>query len=423
MAESGSETEMERVKEGHGGGQQLLQTLYSELDKEREASATAASEALSMILRLQGEKAALKMEASQYQRMAEEKLCHTQEYLAGFEDMIYQKEMEIASLEFQVQAYRYKLLSLDCPDLGSCEPRFADKFLLQNKDLVTKGVTNGEIGVSGYVRRAQSLPLTQLDELYYRKSVAEMERFEILTPDSCPSIVERSNCCSSKPIEMLDEQIKEISDSKGSGEDRSKSLNGGSVVCHSRIQDHPDVVSPKSCGLSTVQDIFEIPEANQACQTRIKPQEKSIFEGENRLGKPDPVLIEPFKQHHKDVEQTRTKKASSCKSQKNKSSKVRKVKAVGSSTIPVQEQIDEIVAESQPFQQLCRATYQLEQNIDSIRQEISSAKVEEMKLLKEIQEQLNSIQSEMRSLKTEQRPKPDNSMFDLLQEAMVYFWF
>lgn len=426
MAESGSETEIKGVKEALGAGQQLLQKLYLELDKEREASASAASEALSMILRLQEEKAAMKMEASQYQRMAEEKICHAEEYLAGFEDMILQKEMEIASLEFQVQAYRYKLLSLGCPDLGPCEPRFADKFLLQKKDLVS----NGESGVSGKVRRAKSLPPTQFDELYDREDAAEMETFEILKPDCYPSIVEHPNRCSWEQIDVLDEQIKEISDSKGSSEDRSESSNVGTVVCPSRSRDKPDEfrgvkpdVSPKCSSSSSVQDIFEIPEANldfKACRTQIQLQKNLNFEGENRLGNPDPVPIEPFKLHHKD-EQTRAKKASSYKSQKNKSSKLRRGKAIGSGTTPARQQIDEIVAESQPFQQLCHIIEKLEQNKSSARQEISDTGVGE--LLKDIQEQLNSIQSEMKSLQIKQRPAQKNSLFDLLQEAMLHCWF
>lgn len=50
-----------------------LQNVYAELDVEREASATAASEALSMILQLQEEKAKMQMETSQYKRIMEER--------------------------------------------------------------------------------------------------------------------------------------------------------------------------------------------------------------------------------------------------------------------------------------------------------------------------------------------------------------
>ena len=94
--------------------QQLLEKLYAELDEEREASATATSEALDMILRLQGEIAVVKMEARHYKRVAEEKIGHAEASLEAFEELMYQKEMQIASLEFQVKAYRHKLMSLGC---------------------------------------------------------------------------------------------------------------------------------------------------------------------------------------------------------------------------------------------------------------------------------------------------------------------
>lgn len=100
--------------------QQLLQKLYVELDEERDASATAAREAMDMILRLQGEKAVVEMEASQFKRMAEEKIGHAEATLEAFEELLYEKEMETASLKFQLQAYKDKLVSLGC-DLNASE--------------------------------------------------------------------------------------------------------------------------------------------------------------------------------------------------------------------------------------------------------------------------------------------------------------
>lgn len=125
----GGNGETSGVRETMWAQQELLQKISQELDAEREASSSAASEALSMILRLQGEKAALEMEASQYKRMAEEKMTHAETSLALFEDLIYQKEMEIASLEFQVQAYRCKLLSVGCSDPAVSENRFPENLI------------------------------------------------------------------------------------------------------------------------------------------------------------------------------------------------------------------------------------------------------------------------------------------------------
>ena len=97
------------LKETLNEQQELLQKLYNELDVERESSATAADETLTMILRLQAEKSAMEMEASQYKRIAEEKICHTQEILETFQEAIYNKEIQIASLEFQVQTYSFRV--------------------------------------------------------------------------------------------------------------------------------------------------------------------------------------------------------------------------------------------------------------------------------------------------------------------------
>ena len=55
------ETDITALTEALKSQQHLLQKLYADLDQEREASSTAADEALSMILRLQGEKSAVKM--------------------------------------------------------------------------------------------------------------------------------------------------------------------------------------------------------------------------------------------------------------------------------------------------------------------------------------------------------------------------
>ncbi|GER39514.1 hypothetical protein STAS_16141, partial [Striga asiatica] len=132
--------EMSFLKETLCAQQNLLQKLYSELDAEREASATAASEALNVILRLQGEKAAVKMEAEQYKRLAEEKMCHAEESFAIIEDIIYQKELELAALDYQVQSYRYKLISLGCPDpaSSSVDLKFPQNLLQRSDSLSGK---------------------------------------------------------------------------------------------------------------------------------------------------------------------------------------------------------------------------------------------------------------------------------------------
>ncbi|KAG2244997.1 hypothetical protein Bca52824_093183 [Brassica carinata] len=105
---------------------EVIERLQDELNAEREASATSASEALSMILRLQGEKAELAREAGQYKRIAEEEMSHAETWFAHLEDFIHQKELVITALEYQVAAYRSQLLSLGYSDLSSLDVKLQE---------------------------------------------------------------------------------------------------------------------------------------------------------------------------------------------------------------------------------------------------------------------------------------------------------
>lgn len=91
--------------------QQTIQELNAELEEERNASASATTEAMSMILKLQREKAEAQMEARQYKRFAEEKMAHDQQELLAFEDLLYKRDQVIQSLNFEVQAYKHRLMS------------------------------------------------------------------------------------------------------------------------------------------------------------------------------------------------------------------------------------------------------------------------------------------------------------------------
>ncbi|XP_029130568.1 probable myosin-binding protein 5 [Cajanus cajan] len=83
-----------------------LMALYMELDEERSASAVAANNAMAMITRLQAEKAAVQMEALQYQRMMEEQAEYDEEALQASNDMLIKREEEIKALEAELEVYR-----------------------------------------------------------------------------------------------------------------------------------------------------------------------------------------------------------------------------------------------------------------------------------------------------------------------------
>ncbi|XWS47238.1 hypothetical protein CRYUN_Cryun14cG0135400 [Craigia yunnanensis] len=80
--------------------------LYLELEKERAAAASAADEAMAMILKLQADKALIEMEAMQYQRMIEEKFAYDEEEMNILKEILVRREKENHLLEKEVEAYR-----------------------------------------------------------------------------------------------------------------------------------------------------------------------------------------------------------------------------------------------------------------------------------------------------------------------------
>ncbi|XP_021899327.1 myosin-binding protein 7 [Carica papaya] len=453
------------LKETLQAQQELLQTLYTELDVEREASSSAASEALSMILRLQGEKAALTMEASQYKRMAEEKMCHAETSLALFEELIYQKEMEIASLEFQVQAYRCKLLSLGCSDPGVGENKFPENLMLQTNDALF-----GETGAgSNMVRRLQSLPPLQIDDSMDKKITVGSDKSLCPSPDIIPDkeVIDQTIDISKKSsdispagdlnsyweqIKKLDERVREISDFKDARIDRnpmvkrdSRSRMLLSHVSTSILESTRDEIATNlekvknferfskseafdnPASSSNVYDIFEVPQAekrNNSLAVEKKGRDKSAFKLEDRLGKPDLATDDIFEPHVKDdTESLKTvllstnneKRLSFPKPPRDGASADRKRDLIHA-TINISEYQSEL-------QQLNRRVQQLEGKRTTTRNEINEEGQDELNLLKEIREKLNSIQSEMRSWKMKEKTPPiDDSSLHLVQEAMLYFW-
>ncbi|CAI9779812.1 unnamed protein product [Fraxinus pennsylvanica] len=99
------------LRETVSSQQQTIQDLIVELEEERNAASSAANEAMSMILRLQREKAEIQIEAKQFKRFVEEKMVHDQQELLALEDLLYKREQSIQSLTCEVQAYKHRMMS------------------------------------------------------------------------------------------------------------------------------------------------------------------------------------------------------------------------------------------------------------------------------------------------------------------------
>ncbi|EFJ35078.1 hypothetical protein SELMODRAFT_438396 [Selaginella moellendorffii] len=93
-------------KEALKGEREEIESLYYELEQERNAAAVAANESMAMITRLQEEKACLLMEARQYQRMVEEKAFHDHKAITILKEMLLKREAEKTVLEEEIEIYR-----------------------------------------------------------------------------------------------------------------------------------------------------------------------------------------------------------------------------------------------------------------------------------------------------------------------------
>ncbi|OMO60657.1 hypothetical protein CCACVL1_23977 [Corchorus capsularis] len=100
---------VEKLKSALKTERKALNALYSELEEERSASAVAANQTMAMINRLQEEKAAMQMEALQYQRMMEEQSEYDQEALQLLNELMIKREKEKAELEKELEIYRRKV--------------------------------------------------------------------------------------------------------------------------------------------------------------------------------------------------------------------------------------------------------------------------------------------------------------------------
>lgn len=462
-----SEAEVSALKETLCVQQQLLQKLYNELDEEREASATAASEALSMILRLQGEKAAVKMEAEQYKRLSEAKMCYAEESLAIIEEFIYQKEMEVAALDYQVQAYRYKLLSMGFVDPGVGEIKFPENILQINETLA------GEASIQNLGRR-NSVPHL----LKYKKVVHEKESFMITETNSNGKITEEHNNKSSdsdrridnatpgdinsywEQIRKLDVRVKEIAGgnntnfknemrspssissrpstgslcdpsslrnetrspspqlSTGNGYDTNKVCVENEIDLIKRPTDLPKngVAVDCSCPPS-VHDVFEVPQVDKnlrSCESSTKDRRKTLHHGSESLES------DGYSCHSKlcnKDEQEWLKKLLQSNHRENELCKPSEIADIDCRLSIVQTSTN--VSESRPRSNQLNIRSEI---IEIERPSAPTNREEEIKLLKDIKEKLNSLHDEVRSMKIKKHHTQDDPSFHLLAEAMIYFW-
>ena len=153
---------------------ETMAALYSELEEERNSSATAASEALAMISRLQEEKAAVQMEARQFQRMVMEKAMYDQEAIEVLKEILAKREEERMALEEEMRLYRDRLEALLMEERDSADRAGRDHVPM----LLLEGTTLDEKAASPKFERTK-LP-TMVERISPNARLAKDEEAEFL---------------------------------------------------------------------------------------------------------------------------------------------------------------------------------------------------------------------------------------------------
>lgn len=151
MAEVEDEEEVSALREALRQQTLAVEKLRAELEEERQAASSGADEALAMILRLQAEKGAARMEAEQSRRVAEERIQHDEDSLAFLKAVVFHQDMEISSLNHRLLA-----VCASNDPYASAAAEDGAVYLPWLRPMAKNGVPS---------RRNASLPAARLEEL------------------------------------------------------------------------------------------------------------------------------------------------------------------------------------------------------------------------------------------------------------------
>ncbi|KAL0915529.1 hypothetical protein M5K25_015955 [Dendrobium thyrsiflorum] len=406
-----AEAEVIALKEALYKQAQSIQELSAELEEERKAAASGVDEALSMIFRLQEERAMEKMEASQYKRMAEAKMIHAEESLAFLKETILEKEIEIAALKFQLQSYRQNMIRVG---ISNSDVKEAKMFESLNNTLLKVRGSNDRF------RRHISMPSCWFDSSNLGIDIIDMN--ESLIP-SVPSPWSETGECSKQlseqrieffPNKSIIEEVSSNSESQEVKEDLSLKLNNEERVISPLFNTKLESIQINSkcshCSLScsylekdstgeNIQDIYEIPNSNYdgatnescksgSCKTSIGAMQKVLIEslGEDLTNRP------PMK-----------------------------YPTIGKGVSMNSLQGCEITGCHSDVEELKQRVQKLENDQWVMKEEESKRNNEQLNLLKQIREQLNMLQSQTKVPKRKQLSRQDEILLVSITEAMLSF--
>lgn len=198
--------------------------LYIELDKERNAAASAADEAMAMILRLQEEKASLEMQARHNQRVIEEKSAYDTEEMNILKEIVLRREREKHFLEKEVEAYRQMLCS--------------GKEQLEGDTQSMVDKQRREISSSGYVSEDTDLMLHELSESIRKNAMAKGRSLnaEVISKDTLQRPLVRLGSSDGDEDDVVTQQQDKNKHSLNSSYDVNRELQEKEMVATGKSQ-------------------------------------------------------------------------------------------------------------------------------------------------------------------------------------------
>ncbi|XP_010415763.1 PREDICTED: myosin-binding protein 2-like isoform X2 [Camelina sativa] len=207
-----------------------LTALYEELEEERNASAIAANETMAMINRLHEEKAAMQMEALQYQRMMEEQAEFDQEALQLLNELMVNREKENAELEKELEVYRKRLEEFEAKEkMGMLRRRMRDSSV----DSYRNNGDSDENNNNGDVHRDHKNVEGVSDWKYSDSEMESTPVDVVLRLDECLDDYEGERLSILGRLKFLEEKLTDLNNEED-GDEEVKTFENGNGHFHGK---------------------------------------------------------------------------------------------------------------------------------------------------------------------------------------------
>lgn len=215
--------------------------LYTELEAERNAAAIAANQTMAMITRLQEEKAAMQMEALQYQRVMEEQAEYDQDALQLLNEVVAKREREKQELEKELDEYRERVSDYDAKEkamllIQKCSGNFSSTCSIDNDSDVLSIDLNRNFNKVEDIDYSKDISLVECSKQWgaIEDSLEELEEERMSIIKQLKELEEKLHKGEKQDEELYLEDEKQMEHSLVKEQDK-KDLESNSELCSQEV--------------------------------------------------------------------------------------------------------------------------------------------------------------------------------------------